>query len=122
VQKRILSTFLAAAMLATATTAVQATPPKDRGPNDVLSIAVFGDSPYGTSNTDTAQFTATPAFIKTINDDPDVSLVLHVGDIHSGKQICTLAYDQSIYKMWTVFDSPRVYARRQRVGRLSQER
>ena len=108
-QKRILSMILAATVLATAASAVQARPPKEKGPKDVLSIAVFGDSPYGTSNADTAQFDATPAFIQTINDDPDVSLVLHVGDIHSGKQICTLAYDQSIYNMWTAFQSPLVY-------------
>ncbi len=31
---------------------------------DKLSIAVYGDSPYGTSNADTAQFSATPAFIR----------------------------------------------------------
>ena len=30
---------------------------------DVLYIAVFGDSPYGLSDADTAQFDATPAFI-----------------------------------------------------------
>jgi len=75
----------------------------------VLSIAVFGDSPYGLNNADTAQFKATPAFIKTINDDADVSLVLNVGDIHSGKQTCSLAYDQSIYDLWTAFKSPVVY-------------
>lgn len=80
---------------------------KDFG--DALDIAVFGDSPYGVSNADTAQFAATPAFIKTINDDPDVSLVFHVGDIHSGKQTCSFAYDQSIFDMWTSFKFPLIY-------------
>ena len=47
-----------------------------------------------------AQFSATPAFIKSINADADVSLVFHVGDIHSGQQKCTLEYDQSIYNAW----------------------
>lgn len=76
---------------------------------DVLSVAVFGDAPYGTSDADTAQFNATPDFIKTINADKDVSLVFHVGDIHSGKQTCSYAYDSSIYGMWTAFKSPLIY-------------
>jgi hypothetical protein len=91
------------------TTTVQAAPSHDRESHGVLSIAVYGDSPYGLNNADTAQFDATPAFIKTINDDADVSLVLNVGDIHSGKQTCSLAYDQSIYDLWTAFQSPVVY-------------
>jgi hypothetical protein len=73
------------------------------------SIAVYGDAPYGTGPTDTSEFLATPAFIESINTDRDVSLVLHVGDIHSGKQYCTLAYDQSIYDLWTAFGRPLVY-------------
>jgi Calcineurin-like phosphoesterase len=74
-----------------------------------LTIAVYGDSPYGTTPTDTAEFEATPAFIAAINGDPKIDLVLHVGDIHSGKQYCTEAYDQSIYELWTQFKDPLVY-------------
>src|SRR3569832_1309954 len=95
-----------------AATAAQAHSFHDKASHDahgVLGIAVFGDSPYGTKDADTAQFDATPAFIKTINDDRDVSLVLHVGDIHSGKQTCSQTYDQSIYDLWTAFQSPVVY-------------
>ena len=80
------------------------------------TIAVYGDSPYGTCSTkgtptcaDTAQFDATNKFVDTINGDPDVSLVLHVGDIHSGKQFCTETYDQAIYSKWTRFVDPLVY-------------
>lgn len=73
------------------------------------TLAVFGDEPYGTTPTDTAQFQATPAFIDSVNADPDVSTVLQVGDIHSGKQYCTQAYDQSIFDLWTRFDDPLVY-------------
>lgn len=80
---------------------------------NVLSIAVFGDAPYGLKDSDAAQFDATPAFIGTINADKGISLVFHAGDIHSGKQTCSLAYDQSIYDMWTDpssgFKSPLVY-------------
>ena len=49
-----------------------------------ITLAVYGDSPYGTSPTDTAQVLATPAFVSAVNADAAVSLVLHVGDIHSG--------------------------------------
>jgi len=76
---------------------------------NTLTIAVFGDSPYGTSPTDTAEFQATPAFIGSINADSEVDLVLHVGDIHSGKQYCTAEYDLSIFDLWTAFKSPLVY-------------
>jgi hypothetical protein len=76
---------------------------------DVLTIAVYGDSPYGTTPTDTAEFLATPAFIDSINTDPKVSLVTHVGDIHSGKQFCTEAYDRAIYALWTAFKNPLIY-------------
>ncbi len=107
-QKHTLSMIIAGAILA-ANPAVQANPPSEKNAHGGLAIAVFGDSPYGTSNADTAQFLATPAFIQTINSDPDVSLVLNVGDIHSGKQICSEAYDISIYDMWSAFESPLVY-------------
>jgi hypothetical protein len=83
--------------------------PIDPASANVLTLAVYGDSPYGTSPTDTAQFEATPAFIDSINADPKVDLVLHVGDIHSGKQYCTQAYDQSIYDLWTRYRDPVVY-------------
>src|SRR5581483_8304126 len=71
--------------------------------------AVYGDAPYGTTPTDTAEFQATPAFIESVNADADVSLVVHVGDIHSGKQYCTSAYDLSIYQLWTEFQRPLIY-------------
>ena len=72
------------------------------------TVAVMADVPYGTSPTDTAQFLASPAFIASMNNDPDLSLVLHVGDIHSGKEYCTEAYDRSVYAQWTAFKLPLV--------------
>lgn len=74
-----------------------------------FTAAVYGDSPYGTTPTDTTQTLATPAFIQSINADPDVELVLHVGDIHSGKQYCTEAYDRQIFDLWAAFEDPLVY-------------
>jgi len=79
------------------------------GARSAFTVAVYGDAPYGTSPTDTAEFQATPAFIAAVNTDPDVSTVIHVGDIHSGKQYCTAAYDQSIAALWKTFADPLVY-------------
>jgi len=74
-----------------------------------LTIAVYGDAPYGTSPSDTSQLAATPAFIAAINAEPDVNLILHVGDIHSGKQYCTEAYNRAVYDLWKQFKDPLVY-------------
>lgn len=74
-----------------------------------FSYAVYGDAPYGTGPTDTSETDATPAFIDAVNADPDVSTVVHVGDIHSGKQYCTEAYDRQIASLWSHFADPMVY-------------
>ncbi len=73
------------------------------------TYAVYGDAPYGTSPTDTSETDATPAFIHALNADKAVSTVLHVGDIHSGSQYCTQAYDQQIADLWAGFADPMVY-------------
>jgi hypothetical protein len=73
------------------------------------TLAVYGDAPYVTTPTDTSQTLATPAFVAAVNADPAVSLVLHVGDIHSGKQFCTEAYDRQIFGMWQSYQDPLVY-------------
>lgn len=101
-----------------------------------FSIAVFGDAPYGCKagtfvspeetpeicppgfNPDTVtgpnpgdsrQLNATPAFIDAVNHDNKVSWILHAGDIHSGSQFCTLAYNQAVYNLWKQFEIPLVY-------------
>jgi hypothetical protein len=63
-----------------------ASPAGSGGP---LTVAVYGDSPYGLAayppggqSGDTAELQKSPAFIGTINADPSVSEVIHVGDIH----------------------------------------
>ncbi|MEC4750384.1 metallophosphoesterase [Methylomicrobium sp. Wu6] len=96
---------------------------------NTVTLAVYGDSPYGCkagecpsdqpnirpdskdgpNPGDPRQIEATPAFIKAINADPKVRLVLHVGDIHSGSQYCTLAYNRTIFDLWTQFKNPLVY-------------
>ena len=95
----VLAAGLALAMLATADDGKGEIRSGGDGP---LTFAVYGDSPYSnvaanynaTPPDDPTQFNATPAFIDAINADPKVKLVLHVGDIHSGKQYCTVAYDR----------------------------
>src|SRR5437764_389219 len=77
--------------------------------NNQLTLAVYGDAPYGTSPTDTGETHLTPGFISSINDDPKVDLVLHVGDIHSGSQFCTAQYDHDIFNLWTAFKNPLIY-------------
>jgi len=54
--------------------------------NDKVTVAVFGDWPYGQVLFDNASL-----LVNSINADRDVSLVIHVGDIHSGSQPCTSA-------------------------------
>ena len=72
--------------------------------DDGFTYAIIGDRPYGA-----AKLAEMPRLIEQINDDPAVSLVIHVGDIHSGKQFCTQAYDQSIFDLWKAYDDPLVY-------------
>jgi hypothetical protein len=101
-----LSALISTCLLGVAATA-QADGHHDEKSADSFTIGVFGDSPYDPAGT--AQFDATPDFINSINNDADVSAVLHVGDLHSGSQTCTEAYDQAVYDFWTAFRAPVVY-------------
>jgi hypothetical protein len=74
-----------------------------------FTYAVYGDAPYEVNPTATTELDATPAFIDAVNADPDVSTVVHVGDIHSGKQYCTEPYDRRIADLFTRFTDPLVY-------------
>ena len=91
-----------------------------------FSLAVYGDGPYGcksgecpagyapdskdgTNPSDPRQIEATPMFISAINADPKVRMVMHVGDIHSGSQYCTLAYNRTVFNLWRKFKAPLVY-------------
>jgi hypothetical protein len=108
---RTLMAAAAGAALCTAA-AVASASPGNATPGDgnrSFTYAVYGDAPYGTTPTDTSETEATPAFIDAVNADPDVSTVVHVGDIHSGKQFCTEAYDRQIAGLWTHFADPLVY-------------
>lgn len=80
------------------------------------TVAVFGDFPYST-----ALLARFPALNASVNADPDVKLVIHVGDIHSGSMPCTGAglnplpagsvptWNQGVYYGFQQFDDPVVY-------------
>ena len=73
------------------------------------TVAVIGDVPYGATPTDVSQSLAHPGLISSMNADTDVSIVMHVGDIHSGKQYCTESYDNMIANDWKALTKPMVY-------------
>src|ERR1051325_6253667 len=50
--------------------------PLNPNTNNALTLAVYGDSPYGLNPTDAAQTDKTAGFIASINADPKVDLVL----------------------------------------------
>ena len=81
-----------------------------------VTIAVFGDWPYNQNLLNNA-----PLLIDSINADKKVSLVMHVGDIHSGSSACTSAdilppiatsnpgWNQNVYYQFQQFNKPFVY-------------
>ncbi len=81
-----------------------------------LTIAVFGDWPYSQAILDAA-----PTLIHSINSDPKVRLIIHVGDIHSGSMPCTGAgltplpamanpgWNMGIYDLFQQFEDPFIY-------------
>lgn len=81
----------------------------DNNSREKFTVAVIGDVPYGTTPTDTSQTLAFPGYVSALNADKDASLVLHVGDIHSGKQYCTQDYNNLIANDWKALTKPLVY-------------
>jgi hypothetical protein len=83
---------------------------------DAMTLAVFGDWPYSQVLLDSANL-----LLDSVNSDPKVRMVLHVGDIHSGSQPCTGAglnpvpagavptWNQGIYAIFEQFKDPFVY-------------
>jgi len=81
-----------------------------------VTVAVFGDWPYSQYLLDNAHL-----LVNSINSDRDVSLVMHVGDIHSGSMPCTSAgilpalttanpgWNQSVYYQFQQFNGSVVY-------------
>ncbi|MCW2982766.1 MAG: hypothetical protein JWR63_336 [Conexibacter sp.] len=68
------------------------------------TYAVIGDTPYGA-----AQLASFPDDVKAINADPDVRLVMHLGDIKDGSSRCDTSYFQQIRSDFDAFADPLVY-------------
>jgi hypothetical protein len=80
------------------------------------TVAVYGDWPYSTTLLSQA-----PLLASSVNSDPDVRAVLHVGDIHSGSMPCTGAglnplpagsnptWNQQVYDAFQLFSDPVIY-------------
>ena len=108
-------TLVSAALLAAALAASPAMA-NDLDGAKPLTIAVFGDWPYNQNLLSNASL-----LINSVNADSAVSLVLHVGDIHSGSMPCTSAgilppittsnpgWNQGIYALFQQFKAPLVY-------------
>jgi hypothetical protein len=115
-KKGLFSTALLAALVANTAAMADDRHDDDRRDNGKLTIAVFGDWPYSQVLLDNAAL-----LINSVNADRDVSLVLHVGDIHSGSMACTSAgilpplatsvpdWNQKIYYQFQQFKFPFVY-------------
>lgn len=116
--QRRFSTALAGVLLAagvTATAGEKVLTPQGSNSGKV-SLAVFGDWPYNANLLNNANL-----LIDQVNADPDVKLVMHVGDIHSGSMPCTSAeilpplqksnpgWNQQIFSLFQKFKSPVVY-------------
>lgn len=108
--------MLCAALLAAGMTTLMPASADDRDVGRPTTVAVFGDWPYNQNLLDNA-----PLLITSVNADPTVSLVIHVGDIHSGSTPCTSAgilppiassnpgWNQGVYAMFQQFRAPMIY-------------
>src|SRR5919106_2978853 len=74
----------------------------DRG--GPITYAVIGDTPYGQPQVDNF-----PNDVAEINADPDVRLVVHLGDIKNGSSLCDTTYYQQIRADFDQFQDPLVY-------------
>jgi len=78
--------------------------PINNGSANRLDLAVIGDLPYNA-----AQVAAFPAWVDEIDRDPEVDLVVHLGDIKSGSTTCDNAYFLQIAGFFDAFKDPLVY-------------
>jgi 3-phytase len=72
--------------------------------DEPLTIAVIGDTPYGQAQVDDL-----PGLAGSINGDPDVSLVVHVGDIKTGSSRCDDSYFSTVRGLFDRFEDPFLY-------------
>jgi hypothetical protein len=96
----------AAAALAIVLAGAAATPAtaKPRPALPTATYSIIGDTPYGD-----AQIAGFPSDIAQINADPDVRLVVHLGDIKNGSSRCDTSYFEQIRANFETFADPLVY-------------
>jgi len=78
-------------------------PDLEERPNG-LALAVIGDTPYGSE-----QVAGFRRDIEAINADPDVTRVIHLGDIQEGPSRCTDRYLTRIRRDFDAFEDPLIY-------------
>ncbi len=115
------NSMIRAALLAALLPIPTLTQAADDGRGDIesvrpVTIAVFGDWPYSQN-----LLTNAPLLVNSVNTDRSVSLVVHVGDIHSGSMPCTSAgisppipesspgWNQNVFYWFQQFAVPVVY-------------
>jgi hypothetical protein len=92
-----------AAVAAAAALAGNGTPINTGSANE-LTVAAYGDTPYS------PELRADqPRLIDSINSDPKVDLVLHVGDTHSGSMLCDPTFNDLTFGWFDSFKDPLVY-------------
>ena len=109
-------TIAIGSLLSAPTTRAEDKAAGDQRSANPLTLAVYGDWPYSLD-----LLAAAPTLISSINSDPKVRLVMHVGDIHSGSMPCTgvgvvplppLAvpgWNQGIFNLFQQLNDPVVY-------------
>lgn len=107
---------LAAALASTASLADQNGNRADSESLRPLTLAVFGDWPYSQYLLDNAHLLE-----NSVNNDRDVDVVVHIGDLHSGSMPCTSAgilppiatsnpgWNAAVFHEFQQFDAPVVY-------------
>jgi hypothetical protein len=65
------------------------------------TLAIIGDTPYGDE-----QEAAFPRLVADVDDDPDVSAVLHLGDIKNGSSTCDDERFERLRALFATFDDP----------------
>lgn len=116
-QRATLTMFLALCACATAVGCAHDTPatptglslstgnPLNTGSKAPYTLAVIGDTPYGTAKV--AEF---PSLTALINTDPKVDLVVHLGDIKAGMNSpCTDEAFATVKSLFDDFKDPLVY-------------
>jgi hypothetical protein len=78
--------------------------PINTGSANELTVAAYGDTPYNP-----ALIAHQPELIDSMNSDPKVDLVIHVGDIHSGSMPCDPEFNELTLSWFESFKDPLVY-------------